>query len=124
MGREIKGGWRRKTSSIWSQEVFMIKNFYRGNGVLLQVQVNTGEKEMERSVASHEGLKLMQEGLGRWQEAGEPMGDKMRETTNLETIHLDLGRTNTFWTGRHVLLEMSSRRVRERHACFTSLGVI
>lgn len=104
MGREIKGGWRRKTSSIWNQEIFMIKNFYRGNGVLLQVRVNTGEKEMERSVASHEGLKLMQEGLGKWQEAGEPMGDKMRETTNLETIHLDLGRTNTFWTGRHVSL--------------------
>lgn len=48
MGREINGGWRRKTRSIWSQEVFMIKNFYRGNAVLLQVQVNPGRRRLKK----------------------------------------------------------------------------
>lgn len=44
----------------------MIENFYRENVVLLQVQVNIGEKETERTIASPEGWKVAQEGLGRW----------------------------------------------------------
>lgn len=52
--------------SIWRQDTFIIENFYRENAVLLQVQVNIGEKETERSTASHEGWKVVQEGLGTW----------------------------------------------------------
>lgn len=60
------------------------------------VQVTTGEKETERSVASHEGQKLMQGALGRWAGGWEPMGDQTRETTNLETVNLGLGKDSYF----------------------------
>lgn len=66
MGREVKGGWRRRTRSIWSQQGFSIKNFWRENALLLQVQVSLGEEEAGKSTGSHEGWKLMQEGLGSW----------------------------------------------------------
>lgn len=45
--------------SIWSQDIFIIENFCRENAMLLQLQVSIGEKETERSIASHDGWKVV-----------------------------------------------------------------
>lgn len=45
--REIKGGWRRRTRSIRSQEGFMMESFWRERAPLLQVQRTWRRKEME-----------------------------------------------------------------------------
>lgn len=46
--REIKGGWRRRTRSIRSQEGFMTESFWRERASLLQVQRTWRRKELER----------------------------------------------------------------------------
>lgn len=85
MGREINGGWRRKTRSIWSQEVFMIKNFYRGNAVLLQVQVNPGRRRLKKRNLTRRP-EVHAGGTGQMgRRLGSLGGDRMREkTTNLD----------------------------------------
>lgn len=74
MGREVKGGWRRRTRSIWRQQGFSIKNFWRENALLLQVQVSLGEGEAGKSTGSHEGWKWRDWAAG--QGAGEPWGTR------------------------------------------------